>query len=246
MQTDPDPRGKGDDSETYGLEPEAAAPAASRAPSPSTTPAARTPPLEDDDDSIDMDPVQVGSGDGGEEDGEQDDGDSLPPAISRPAAPTPWLVAGGACVALVAISWLAGAEQLTLPVDGKYEELGFGARLAGLARTLVYTPIATLGAVFGILGLAFMRQRPVGDVPAMFAKCLAIVTIPMLLWLVPTDVRFLKQLLNFAGYPLAAGALAVPLFRLPPADAALATGLSLVGMALVVLSSAVVVWAVGV
>ncbi|MFM7051627.1 MAG: hypothetical protein ACKOYN_05780 [Planctomycetota bacterium] len=252
MHTEPKPHDDADDLEAYEVAPEPeAAPAAAR-----TSPAGSGKTLlGDDDDSIDAYPAEVSAargkaaGDDGDDgdDGDTDDGDdSLPPAISRPAAPMPWLVAGGVCVALVAISWLAGAEQLTLPVDGKYEELGFGARVAGLGRTLVYAPIATLGAVFGILGLAFFRQRPVGDVAAMFAKCFAIVAIPMVLWLVPTEVRFLKQLLNFAGYPLAAGALAIPLFRIPLADAALATGLSLIGMTLVVLSAAVVVWAVGV
>ena len=247
MHTEPDPRDDADEPETYRVEPEAPSPAGSVPSGAAASRGASTLSPQgdgsDDDYSIDAEPAELSDGDG--EDGGDDEEDSLPPAISRPAQPMPWLVAGGACVALIAISWLAGAQQLTLPVGGVYEELGFGARMAGLGRTLVYTPIATLGAVFGILGLAFMRQRPVGDVVGMFAKCFAIVTIPMVIWLVPSEYRFLKQLLNFAGYPLAAGALSIPLFRLHPADAALATGLSLLGMAFLVLSSAVVVWAVG-
>ncbi|MFZ9880697.1 MAG: hypothetical protein ACO3QC_04770, partial [Phycisphaerales bacterium] len=186
-----------DDSGAYDIEPEVER----KDPAPRSTPPAK--PLLDDDDSIDAEPGQIartGS------DTDTDDDESLPPPISRPSTPMPWVVAGGTVIALVAISWLAGAEQLTLPdAEGRYEELSFGARLAGLARTLVFVPIATLGAVFGVLGLAFLRQRPVGDVMALFAKCFAIVSVPLVLWLVPIDVRILKQALNVVCYPAAAG-----------------------------------------
>lgn len=229
-----------DDSGAYDIEPEVEKNA------PAAKPVAAAKPLfDDDDDSIDAEPGAIART-GADADADADGDDSLPPPISRPSPPMPWLVAGGTAIALVAISWLAGAEQLTLPdADGRYEELSFGARLAGLARTLVFAPIATLGAVFGVLGLAFLRQRPVGDVAALFAKCFAIVSVPIVLWLVPIDVRFLKQALNVVCYPAAAGLLAIPAFRLAPADAALATGLAALGMTLVVLAASVVVWAVG-
>jgi hypothetical protein len=65
----------------------------------------------------------------------------------------------------------------------------------------------------------------------------------MLVWLVPSEIRFLKQSLNTLGLPLVAGALAVPLFRLHPRDAAFATVYGLLGMLLLFGSAWVVVWA---
>jgi hypothetical protein len=174
---------------------------------------------------------------------------SLPPPISRSDGVRIWLVVAAASTAVLAVSWLAGAPPLSLPVgsgeDAHVPELGPGARLVGLARTLVYLPLATFGATFGFLALAFVRQRPVGHLGALFAKSAAIVSVGMLVWLVPSDVRFIKQILNVAVVPLVAGALAVPVLRLAPRDAALATGFALMGMLFLVLASAVVVWAVG-
>ena len=174
---------------------------------------------------------------------------SLPPPISRSAGMRTWLVIAGASTAVLAISWLAGAPPLSLPVgsgeDAHVHELDLGARLIGLGRTLVYLPLATFGATFGFLALAFVGQRPVGHLGALLAKSAAIVALGMLVWLVPSEVRFIKQMLNVAGVPLVAGALAVPVLRLAPRDAALATGFALMGMLLLVLASAVVVWAVG-
>jgi hypothetical protein len=98
--------------------------------------------------------------------------------------------------------------------------------------------------VFGVLSLAFVRQRPVGAVDALFAKIAAIVAIGMLLWLVPSETRFVKQALNVVGVPLAAGALAIPVFRLSPRDAALGAGFTMMGMLFLVLLANTVVWAV--
>jgi hypothetical protein len=176
--------------------------------------------------------------------------ESLPPPISRPSNPKPWLVIAGATTAFLMIAWLAGAPQLVVPEpssDGSpiIPELGFFERLAGVARTAVYLALATLGGVFGVLCLAFLRQRPVGDVIALFAKVLAIVAIGMLVWLVPSDIRFVKQTLNVLGVPLLAGLCAMPVLRLAPRDAALATAFTMMGMLLLVLVAHTVVWAAG-
>jgi hypothetical protein len=190
---------------------------------------------------------------GGEESDENHDeshDDSLPPPISRPANPKPWLVIAAATTAFLMIAWLAGAPQLVVPEpssDGSpiIPELGFFERLAGAARTAVYLALATLGGVFGVLCLAFLRQRPVGDVIALFAKVLAIVAIGMLVWLVPSEIRFVKQTLNVLGVPLLAGLCAMPVLRLAPRDAALATAFTMMGMLLLVLVAHTVVWAAG-
>lgn len=179
-----------------------------------------------------------------------EEGDSLPPPISRPANPKPWLVIAGVTAAFLMVAWLAGAPQLVVPEpssDGPpiIPELGFFERLAGVARTAVYLALATLGGVFGVLCLAFVRQRPVGDVVALFAKVLAIVAIGMLVWLVPSDIRFVKQALNVLGVPLVAGLCAMPVLRLAPRDAALATAFTMMGMLLLVLIAHTVVWAAG-
>lgn len=179
-----------------------------------------------------------------------DDDDDLPPPISPEANPNLWFITAGACAALLVLSWLAGAPQLVLPIASSGDsviipELSFFERLAGVARTLVFLPLATLGAVFGLLCLAFARQRPVGDAVALCAKCAAIVAVGMLLWLVPSDIRFLKQMINVIGVPAVVGALAIPVFKLAPRDALLTTAFSLMGMLLLVLASAIVVWAVG-
>lgn len=237
-----------DESGGYDLAPEQAAkspsagtPPAARARTPATSAPQRAPaqkPLLDSaDESADADALDA------------DTEGSLAPPISREANPQLWLVVAGVCLALIAISFLAGAPQLSLPVpteEGtRVPELGFLERVVGIARTVVYMPLATLAAVFGILCLAFVRQRPVGDVAAMFAKCAAIVGVGMLVWLVPSDIRIVKQLLNVLGAPILAGAMSVPLFRLSPRDAAVATMCSVVGMMLLVLTAMVVVWATG-
>lgn len=238
--------GRMDDSGGYDLEPEAPR-AASATPAPSR-PAlgARRPPVDTDDDSVDVDPSHA-HGDAAAD--EMDRDDSLPPPISAPTNPQLWFIVAGVCLALICISWLAGAPQLSLPVataeGARVPELGFWARVSGVARTLVYMPLATLAAVFGILCLAFLRQRPVGDAAGLFAKCAAIIGFGMLVWLVPSEIRFVKQLLNVLGAPILAGAAAMPLFRLSPRDAGLATMCSAVGMVLLVLTAAIVVWATG-
>lgn len=169
---------------------------------------------------------------------------SLPPPICSAANARPWLLVAGTCAALLAISWLAGAPQLALPdADGAIAEMGFGERINGLAQTLIFLPLAMLAAVFGLCALAFVRQRPIGDPTALFAKSLAIVCLASLTWLVPTELRIVKQALNLAGLPIVAGVLAIPIFRLHPRDAATATAYGLLGLLLIVGGAWVVVWA---
>lgn len=182
--------------------------------------------------------------DASEAEADSDEGDgSLPPPICRPASAQPWLVVAAICGALLALSWLAGAPQLSMPDgNGVVPELGFGERLNGLARTAVFLPLAMLAAVFGLCALAFVRQRPIGDAGALFAKSLAIVCIASLVWLVPSEVRMVKQALNVIGLPALAGALAVPIFRLHPRDAATATAYGLLGLLLIIGSAWIVVW----
>ena len=52
-------------------------------------------------------------------------------------------------------------------------------------------------------------------------------------------------MINVIGVPAVVGALAIPVFKLAPRDALLTTAFSLMGMLLLVLASAIVVWAVG-
>ena len=224
-----------DDSGEYRLAPDET-PSARPAGAPSDSPARRSSLV--DDDSVDEDAPAA-----------DDDGDDLPPPISAEANPKPWLVAGGAALGFVLLAWLAGVDSLAIPIPTStgtvVPELELGDRIGGFIRTLVFFPLATLAAAFGMLGLAFIDQRPVGDVGALFAKCGAVVAFALVLWLVPIDIRFVKQVVNTLGVPLVAGAIAVPVFRLTPRDAAVATGLALLGMALLVLGSLTVVWAVG-
>ena len=224
-----------DESGPYRLADETPAPV--RTPSPSR-PVEPTPDLSDSEDR-DADDEGVSGPD------EEDEGtDSLPPPISRPGSTQPWLVIAGVCAALLFLSWLAGAPQLSLPdAKGNIPELRFGERLNGLARTAVFLPLAMMAVVFGLGALAFVRQRPIGAVGPLIAKCLAIVCLATLVWLVPSDIRMLKQALHFIGVPAIATALAVPIFRLHPRDAFFATVASLLGMILLVLGAWVIVWA---
>jgi hypothetical protein len=200
----------------------------------------RIEPKPDLSDSQDRDPSPSVS----DEVADDESTDSLPPPISRHSNPQPWLVVAGVCAALLLISWLAGAPQLSIPdAKGNIPELGFGERLNGLARSVVFIPLATLAAGFGLGALAFVRQRPIGAIPPLFAKCTAIICLATLVWLVPSDGRMLKLTLNVIGFPLVAGALAIPVFRLHPRDAAFATAYGLLGMLLLVGSAWVVVWA---
>ena len=206
-----------------------------------------------DDDSesrdVDRDVDRDVSGDGGSD----DESAHLPPVISAETNATPWWVIAGATTAVLCVAWIAGASALA-PIETTGDapgagaaavQLGIGARFAGVARTLVFLPLASLALVFGVLALAFVRQRPLGDVPMLLARCAAIAAIGMLAWLVPTEIRFLKQSLNVLGPPLLAGGLTMPMFRLGPRDAALATGFSVLGLLLLTLFALVIVWAVG-
>ncbi len=186
----------------------------------------------------------------GHEDQENEEDDFLPPPISPEADPKIWFVIGGVCTAMLAISWLAGARQLS-PIEYSSDgatlisELHFGQRIAGLARTLVFLPLSTLAIAFGMLALAFVRQRPIGDVVALFARCAAIASIGMLVWLAPIEIRFIKQAINLLGPPLVTGALTIPIFKLSLRDATLTTGYAIMGIVLLTLFALVIVWAVG-
>jgi hypothetical protein len=231
-----------DESGPYRLADETPAPV--RTPSPSR-PVEPTPDLSDSEDRDADDEGVSGPDEGVSGPDEEDEGtDSLPPPISRPGSTQPWLVIAGVCAALLFLSWLAGAPQLSLPdAKGNIPELRFGERLNGLARTAVFLPLAMMAVVFGLGALAFVRQRPIGAIGPLFAKCLAIVCLATLVWLVPSDIRMLKQALHFIGVPAIATALAVPIFRLHPRDAFFATVASLLGMILLVLGAWVIVWA---
>jgi hypothetical protein len=193
-----------------------------------------------------------GHHEGPEEHGDQADqeDDFLPPPISPEADPKIWFVIAGVCTAMLAISWLAGARQLS-PIEYSSDgatlisELHFGQRIAGLARTLVFLPLSTLAIAFGMLALAFVRQRPIGDVVALFARCAAIASIGMLVWLAPIEIRFIKQAINLLGPPLVTGALTIPIFKLSLRDATLTTGYAIMGIVLLTLFALVIVWAVG-
>ena len=186
----------------------------------------------------------------GHEDQENEEDDFLPPPISPEADPKIWFVIAGVCTAMLAISWLAGARQLS-PIEYSSDgatlisELHFGQRIAGLARTLVFLPLSTLAIAFGMLALAFVRQRPIGDVVALFARCAAIASIGMLVWLAPIEIRFIKQAINLLGPPLVTGALTIPIFKLSLRDATLTTGYAIMGIVLLTLFALVIVWAVG-
>jgi hypothetical protein len=192
-----------------------------------------------DDDRVDDDEV------GTEESGSED---LLPPPISADSDPKPWFVTAGAATAVLCVAWIAGARALA-PLgdagDGAAValELGFSARLAGMARALVFLPLATAGLLFGVLSLAFVRQRPIGDVPALIGKCAAITALAMLVRLAPIDTRFVKATLDFVGPAIVAAVLLVPLFRLHPRDAVTATGFALLGLVLLTLFAFVIVWA---
>lgn len=181
---------------------------------------------------------------------DNDDDSLLPPPISRAADPKLWLIVAGACTLVLAVSWLAGVKALAPMQEGRdggvvFADMGFAQRLAGLARTLVFLPLASCAIVFGTLAMAFLNQRPLGDIPALFARCAAIASIGMLVWLAPVEIRFLKQTINVLGPPLVAGILAMPIFRIKPRDAAMLTGFSVLGLLILTLAASVVVWAVG-
>jgi hypothetical protein len=175
--------------------------------------------------------------------------DLLPPPISAEASPKPWVIAGAAATAILCLAWLAGARQLA-PLESAgndgaiYGELTFGERLSGVARTLVFVPLASLALVFGVAALAFVRQRPIGDAVALLAKCAAVAAIALLVRLVPVEIAFVKHSLDFAGPALVALGLLVPVFRLHVRDAGLAIGFTLMGLVLLALSALVVVWAI--
>jgi hypothetical protein len=192
-------------------------------------------------------------GDDAEEDALDED------ALDEDAEPTPlvaegpvgaWLVLAAVPFALLCLSWLAGAPQLAIPVptaDGGsvVPELAPGERLEGLARMLVVGPVAVGATALGAMGVAFVRRRPLGHPPTLVAKCAAVVALALLLGLVPSDERMVKQALNLLGVPIAAGLLAVPVLRLSIRDAGVFLLVSSTALAGLVLGAWAVVWATG-
>jgi len=191
----------------------------------------------------------AGEGERDREDEDDADG-SLPPPIARPSNPRMWWIIAGASIGFLLISYLAGARALApieVASDGStaIRELGFGARMAGFARVVVFAPLATLSILFGVACVAFLEQRPFGDAPSLVARCAAIAAIGMLTWLAPIEIRFLKHTMNALGPPLVAGLLSMPLFRLAPREAGLVTAFSVIGLLLLTIFAHVIVWAVG-
>jgi hypothetical protein len=161
-----------------------------------------------------------------------------------------WWTVAAIPFALLVLSWLAGAPQLALPiptVDGgsTVPALAPAERLEGLARMLVLAPIAAAATALGVAGVAFARRRPIGDLPTLAAKCAAVVALALTLWLVPSEVRMVKQAINLLGVPLAAAVLAVPVLRLAPRDAGLFLLVASTALAALVLGAWAVVWATG-
>lgn len=203
------------------------------------------------------DDIDDGSIDGGADDEVGVHAEGVAPDAG--GSPRPVVVAGPVSVwwtvaavpfALLALSWLAGAPQLALPVstvDGgsAVPTLAPAERLEGLARMLVLAPVAATATVLGVAGVAFVRRRPIGDLPTLLAKCAAVVALALVLWLVPSEVRMVKQAINLLGVPLAAAILAVPVLRLAPRDAGLFLVVAATALATLVLGAWAVVWATG-
>ncbi len=192
------------------------------------------PPSED---TVDLDPKEVESADAADE--------SLTTPISPASSAQAWCIAALGVLAVILLAWFAGAQGLLVPSGAETPdalELSILERLAGAVRTVTFAVLATAGFAFGIFCLAFTQQRPLGDVLSLLAKCAFIAAVGMLAWLIPCDIRILKLALNNLG-PLATGALLYAvLFRLPPKDALLAVAYAVLGMTLLVLFSASVVW----
>lgn len=173
---------------------------------------------------------------------------SRPVVVAGPV--TVWWTVAAVPFALLALSWLAGAPQLAIPVptaDGgsTVPALAPADRLEGLARMLVLAPVAATATVLGVAGVAFVRRRPIGDLPTLLAKCAAVVALALVLWLVPSEVRMVKQAINLLGVPLAAAFLAIPVLRLAPRDAGLFLVVAATALAALVLGAWAVVWATG-
>lgn len=180
------------------------------------------------------------------------DGDSATDAAPLVAAGpvAAWWMVAAIPFALLVLSWLAGAPQLALPVstaDGgsTVPALAPGERLEGLARMLVLAPVAAAATVIGVAGVAFARRRALGDLPTLLAKCAAVVALALVLRLVPSEVRMVKQAINLLGVPLAAAVLAIPVLRLAPRDAGLFLLIATTALATLVLGAWAVVWATG-
>ncbi|MSR41788.1 MAG: hypothetical protein EXS10_07815 [Phycisphaerales bacterium] len=175
----------------------------------------------------------------------EDEASSLPPAISAASNARAWMIAALAVLAVVLLAWLAGAQGLVIPSASESPattDFTILERLSGALRTMTFAVLSTAGFTFGICCLAFVRQRPLGDVLSLFAKCAFIASIGLLAWIIPCDFRILKQLLNNLG-PLVAGcALYALLFRIELKDALVAIAYAVLGMTLLVFFSASVVW----
>ena len=182
-------------------------------------------------------------------DEDADDTDDEESSLNAPISPQSdartWIIAALCVIGVVVLAWLAGASGLVIPgdsADAASTDLSIMQRLGGVMRTISYAVLSTAGFTFGICCLAFVRQRPLGDVLSLFAKCALICAVGLLTWIVPCDFRVLKQLLNSVGPLAIACVLYMFLFRLPLKEAMLAVAYAVLGMALLVFFSYAVVF----
>lgn len=169
-----------------------------------------------------------------------DEGEAETPVLVRPGAGDLWLPAALAIigVGVLLFGHLAGWPGLFAGA----EEVGLGARLAGLLKMLIRTAVIAVSALGALYFLAHVLKSQLGDLKLAAVRSAGIAGAIGLLALFNVDSIALEWTLEFVAEAIAFVGLAMVFFNLGARDATTLLGVTVMAVVSVLLVSALVVW----
>jgi hypothetical protein len=162
--------------------------------------------------------------------------------LSGPGLGDLWLplAMAGIGLGLLLVGYLFGSSALF----GGDEAVGFGDRAMGLLKMLVKTAVLTLAGFGGLYALAQMVNKQVGDAQLALARVLGIMGAAGLLTFFNIENAVVEWTIEAVTQALAFLGLSMVLFRLSIRDAATLLGVTVMAVVILLLVSALVLWAV--
>lgn len=169
--------------------------------------------------------------------------DDRPIAVPRPS--DRWLpgTIGGLSVLLMLVGLIAGMASLFPGVDTTAAApVPWSARLSGVVRLPLF--IATWsGCALGALAtVAWLRDRPLGHLPAALVRLAAIITVARLGAFLDVPVAVLRFPAELVAHAAIFWVLVIAMFRLRPRDAGVVLGLTLLYGVVLLCATALIEW----
>ncbi|MBX3373757.1 MAG: hypothetical protein KF817_07970 [Phycisphaeraceae bacterium] len=166
-----------------------------------------------------------------------------PIAVPRPS--DRWLpgTIGGLAVLLMLVGLIAGMASLFPGVDiAAAAPVPWSTRLSGVVRLPLF--IATWsGCALGALAtVAWLRDRPLGHLPAALLRLAAIITVARLGAFLDVPVAVLRFPAELVAHAAIFWVLAIAMFRLRPRDAGILLGLTLLYGIVLLFATALIEW----